>query len=84
MASNTYEAVGNKEDMSEIITNIAPDDTPLLTRLARTKVTATVHEWLEDDLGEPRQNKQPEGYTYTTEAVSPRTRLNNYTQIMHR
>ena len=84
MASNTYEAVGNKEDMSEIITNIAPDDTPLLTRLARTKATATVHEWLEDDLGEPRANKQPEGYTYTTEAVSPRTRLNNYTQIMHR
>ena len=43
-----------------------------------------MHEWLEDSLGEPRTNKQPEGYTYTTEAVTPRTRLNNYTQIMHR
>ena len=84
MASNTYEAVGNKLDMSEIITNIAPDDTPLFSRISRTKATATTHEWLEDTLGEPRVNKQPEGYTYTTEAVTPRTRLYNYTQIMHR
>lgn len=84
MASNTYEAVGNKLDMSEIITNISPEDTPLFSRIGRTKATAVTHEWLEDTLGEPRTNKQPEGYTYTTEAVSPRTRLNNYTQIMHR
>lgn len=84
MASNTYEAVGNKLDISEIITNIAPDDTPLFSRISRTKATATTHEWLEDTLGEPRVNKQPEGYTYTTEAVTPRTRLYNYTQIMHR
>ena len=84
MASNTYAAVGNKEDMSEIITNISPEDTPLYSRLSRTKATATTHEWLEDSLGEPRVNKQPEGYTYTTEAVTPRVRQNNYTQIMHR
>lgn len=84
MASNTYEAVGNKLDMSEIITNISPEDTPLFSRINRTRATATTHEWLEDSLGEPRTNKQKEGYTYTTEAVSPRVRLNNYTQIMHR
>ena len=84
MASNTYEAVGNKLDMSDIITNISPEDTPLFSRISRTSATAVTHEWLEDTLGEPRVNKQPEGYTYTTEAVSPRTRLNNYTQIMHR
>lgn len=84
MASTTYQAVGNKLDMSEIITNIAPDDTPLFNMIGRTKATAVTHEWLEDTLGEPRTNKQPEGYTYTTEAVEPRVRLNNYTQIMHR
>lgn len=33
MASNTYAAVGNKEDMSEIITNISPDETPLFSML---------------------------------------------------
>lgn len=84
MASNTYAAVGNKEDVSDIITNISPDQTPLYSRLGRTKATQTIHEWLEDSLGEAEENKQPEGYTYFTVNAEPRTRLNNYTQIMHR
>ncbi len=84
MASNTYEAVGNREDVSEIITNIAPYDTPLYSRMGRTQATQTRHEWLEDELGEPIQNAYPEGYTYFTVDVSPRNRLGNYTQIMHR
>lgn len=84
MASNTYVAVGNKPDMSDIITNISPDETPLFSMLGRTKATATTHEWLEDTLGEPRANKQSEGYSYSTDEVSPRQRMYNYTQIMHR
>ena len=84
MASNTYVAVGNKEDVNEIITNISPDDTPLYSRIGRTKATQVTHEWLEDVLGEPRDNLNPEGYTYFTMDVEPRTRLSNYTQIMHR
>ena len=47
MASNTYTAVGNREDVSDIITNIAPYDTPLYSRIGRTKATQTNHEWLE-------------------------------------
>ena len=84
MASDTYRAVGNKEDVSDIITNISPDETPLYSRIGRTKATETTHEWLEDTLGEARENKQPEGYTYFTNSAEPRKRLNNYTQIMHR
>ena len=33
MASNSYDAVGNKDDVSDIITNIAPYDTPLYNRM---------------------------------------------------
>ena len=84
MASNTYQAVGNREDVSEIITNIAPDDTPLYSRLSRTKATQVTHEWLEDTLGDAEVNKNEEGYTYQTTAVEARMRLSNYTQIMHR
>ncbi len=84
MASNTYTAVGNREDVSDIITNIAPYDTPLYSRIGRTKATQTNHEWLEDTLGSAEANKQVEGYTYSTVDATPRTRLNNYTQIMHR
>ena len=35
MASNTYEAIGNKEDVSDVITNISPDQTPLFSRILR-------------------------------------------------
>ena len=84
MASNTYAAVGNKEDVSDIITNIAPDDTPLYTRIGKTKATQTLHEWLEDDLGSADVNMFEEGYTYSTVNATPRMRLKNYTQIMHR
>lgn len=84
MASNTYQAVGNKEDVSDIITNIAPYDTPLYSRIGKTKATSTTHEWIEDELGQPMVNMYEEGYTYFTTNVNPRIRQNNYTQIMHR
>ena len=84
MASNTFVAVGNKEDVSDIITNISPYDTPLYSRIGKTKATQVMHEWLEDELGAPVANLQVEGYTYFTVDAVPRTRLHNYTQIMHR
>ena len=84
MASTTYEAVGNKEDVSDIITNISPFDTPLHSRLGKTTATATYHEWLEDELGAARDNAFPEGFTFATEKVPARQRLGNYTQIMWR
>ena len=84
MASNTYDAVGNKEDVSDIITNISPYDTPLFSKIGKTKATSTTHEWIEDELGQAIENKNPEGYTYSTANVNPRARQYNYTQIMHR
>ena len=84
MASNTYAAVGNKDDVSDIITNIAPYDTPLYSRIARGKATQTNHEWLEDTLGEGEKNKEVEGFTFSTVDAEPRQRLNNFTQIMSR
>ena len=84
MASNTYQAVGNKEDVSDIITNIAPYDTPIYSRIGKTRATSTTHEWIEDALGTPITNMEPEGYTYSTANANPRQRQCNYTQIMHR
>ena len=84
LGGNTYTAVGNKEDVSDIITNISPSDTPLYSRIGKTKATQVIHEWLEDTLGDADDNKQPEGYTYFTVEPEARTRLSNYTQIMHR
>lgn len=82
--SNTYVAVGNKEDLNPVITNIAPEETPLYSAIGATQATATYHEWLEDDLGNAASNAQYEGFTYATTKPGTRERLGNYTQIMER
>ena len=85
MGKNTYVAVGNKEDISDLITNIAPYDTPIYSMIGKTTATATYHEWLQDDLGgSAGANKKIEGFEYTVTDPGVRARLGNYTQIMSR
>jgi hypothetical protein len=84
LAVTTYDTVANKRDMSDIITNISPFDTYLYSHLGSMKATARFHEWLEDSLGDPRENAQSEGFTYFTEETGDRLPLGNYCQIMSR
>jgi len=77
----TYAAVGNREDLSDVITNIAVTETPLFSMFKKEKATGTHHEWLEDDLRAPKDNALAEGADYTVEAPAARTRKGNYTQI---
>jgi hypothetical protein len=80
---NTYVAVGNKEDISDLITNIAPDETPMLKMVGTGKAAdATYVEWLEDDLPAASDNKQVEGAEFTVIDPGTRARYGNYTQIM--
>lgn len=81
MGKNTYVAVGNKEDISDLITNISPKETPFYSACGKVAATATNHEWLEDSLRDPAPNKKVEGFEYGTKDPSPRVRLGNYTQI---
>ena len=39
----TYTAVGIREDLSDIIYNISPTETPYMTGIAREKATAIFH-----------------------------------------
>jgi len=85
LGKNTYVAVGNKEDISDLITNIAPYDTPIYSMIGKTTATATYHEWLEDVLGgSAGENKKVEGFEYEVADPGVRSRLGNYTQIMSR
>ena len=81
MGKNTYVAVGNKEDISDLISNISPKETPFYTAFGTVPCTATNHEWLEDSLADPEANKQVEGFEFTVKDPVPRNRLGNYTQI---
>lgn len=79
----TYSAVGLREDLSDIIYNISPTETPFMTAIAREKSTAVYHEWQTDVIQSPdTTNAQIQGDDISTyDAVVPTTRLGNYTQI---
>lgn len=74
---------GNREDLSDVVWDVTPADTPLLSAIKKNKATATNHEWLTDALTTAQANANLEGDANTTAAdPASRTRLGNYTQIM--
>jgi hypothetical protein len=77
----TYGAVGIREDLSDIIYNISPTDTPFLNGVGKGTASNTLFEWQTDDLDAAAANRRAEGDDPTSIAVSEPTRLSNYTQI---
>jgi hypothetical protein len=78
---NTYVAVGNKEDVTGLVVNIAPEETPIYSMVPEGKATATQTEWIEKTLRAAKANKAVEGASLTTDKVVARTRPSNYLQI---
>lgn len=77
-----YDAVGLREDLSDIIYNISPTDTPFMSSIAKTKATAVNHEWQLDSLAAASAtNAQIEGDEVSFTAPSSTTRKGNVTQI---
>ena len=78
----TYEAVGNREDLSDVIYRIDPTDTPFMTGCERTNATAVNHEWQTQALAAvDTGNYVLEGDDATTDAATPTVRLGNVCQI---
>jgi hypothetical protein len=77
----TYQAVGNREDLSNMIHNISPTDTPFQSMAKKAKATNKLHEWQKDSLRAAAANAQVEGDTPSNTTVVPTTRLFNVTQI---
>jgi len=80
---DTYDSIGEREDLSDVIYNISPTDTPFLSSAAKTKATAVLHEWQTDSLAAAVTNNQViEGDEATIDAITATTRLSNSCQIM--
>lgn len=77
----TYQAIGNREDLLDVVTNISPTDTWCLSNFGRSSATSTLHEWTTDALATPAANAVIEGDDASASAITARTRVNNYTQI---
>jgi hypothetical protein len=80
-AFTTYSAIGNREDLSDVIYLISPTDTPFLSGIPRTKATSVLHEWQTDALAAAAANAVLEGDAATVDAATASTRLSNTCQI---
>ena len=58
---SSYDAEGIREDLSDMIHDISPSETPFYTMCAKTKAKNTLHEWQTDALRSSGANKHVEG-----------------------
>src|SRR5689334_194536 len=81
----TYSAIGNREDLSDMIYRIDPTDTPFMSSVEREKATGVKHEWQTQALAAAdATNAQLEGDDPNTNTTTPTVRLGNNCQISYK
>jgi hypothetical protein len=84
-AFTTYQAVGNREDLSNAIYNIDPFDTPVMSAIRRRNVKNRIFDWQTENLPIVNPNNaQQEGFVLANSPAQPTIRQNNVTQISER
>jgi hypothetical protein len=83
-AHSTYTAKGLREDLTDVIYDISPTETPFMSNAARVNVSAKVHEWQTDSLAAAAANAQLEGNIISAAAITATNRLKNPTQIAYK
>lgn len=84
IASNTfltYDAKGIREDLSNVIYNISPEETPFVSNIGKGTLSNTTFDWQTDALAAAAANAQLEGDETSYSAVVATVRLQNYAQI---
>jgi hypothetical protein len=80
-----HTAIGQREDLTDIIYDISPTETPFMSSVGKTKATAVYHEWQTDSLAAATTaNAAIEGADATSATLAPTVRLGNYTQIIQK
>lgn len=83
---NSYDLVGKKEDVSDVISNLTPRKTPFQTMIGGEKTKQTVFSWQEDELAQADGASQgrTEGFDATDNAITPTWMRENVTQIFEK
>ena len=80
--SLTYSSVAIREDLSDVISNISPMDTPFMSGCGKEKADNTYFQWQTDTIGAGGANRVIEGDdSPAAVARSLPTKVGNYTQI---
>jgi len=80
-ATNSYTGKGIAESFEDIIFDISPEDTPLLSMAKRMSAGQTYHQWQTDALAAAATNRAIEGDDSSFSTLAATTVLGNYTQI---
>ena len=85
-AAGTGSAISNREDLLDVLTILAPEETPILSSANKERASSTFVEWTVDTLDAPQTSGVAEGADVTafTDKFSGRARLGNYVQKFRR
>jgi hypothetical protein len=78
---STDGVIGNRADLTEVLTNISPTETPFLSSIGRTRASGVFHEWQTDSLAAAAANAAAEGASAAPASGGTSTRIGNRTQI---
>jgi hypothetical protein len=79
---DSYDAVGNREDLQDKIYMVSPEKTPIVSSIRRFSATQRIHEWQRDALATPnKDNAVIEGDDRTGSALTATDRVANTVQL---
>ena len=84
--TNSGSGVSNREDLTDVLTILAPEETPILSSANKERASATNVEWTVDSLSAPQTAGIAEGADVTafTDQFAGRARLGNRIQKFRR
>ena len=83
-AFDTYSATSDREDLSNIIYNISPMQTPFMSSIGKRSIKNVVFDWQTEDLASPVSTGELEGFELSRSAAVATTRVSNVAMISKR
>jgi hypothetical protein len=83
-STDTYDQVGIREDLSDSIWNISPEEVPFSSNCKRVSADNTFFEWQTDSLADVSDETAVEGDDATFAPAAPTVRIGNYTEILQK
>jgi hypothetical protein len=83
-AFDTYSATSDREDLSNIIYNISPMQTPFMSSIGKRNINNVVFDWQTEALASPVSTGELEGFELSRSAAVATTRVSNVAMISKR
>ena len=83
-AFDTYTATSDREQLSDVIYNISPQQTPFMSSIGKNSIKNVVFDWQTETLPTPSGTGQLEGFELSRAASTATTRVSNVAMISSR